>query len=156
MPFHDDLDGAYDIDGLCDDYLNWPAPKQRRVLYLDGEIPAPTMQERARAIAGFDPPDDLDEWFRLVTPDLQDHSTPDLSTMDGQARLEPYLTDVDVVVIANLSTLCRTGVENEAESWLPVQGWLLVLRRRGIRVMVIHHAGKSGLQRGTSRREDVL
>jgi len=37
-----------------------------------------------------------------------------------------------------------------------VQGWLLVLRRRGISVMVIHHAGKSGLQRGTSRREDVL
>ena len=71
-------------------------------------------------------------------------------------RLEPHLADVDVVVIDNLSTLCRTGVENEAESWLPVQGWLLGLRRRGMSVLVVHHAGKGGRQRGTSRREDVL
>jgi putative DNA primase/helicase len=30
------------------------------------------------------------------------------------------------------------------------------LRRRGISVLIIHHAGKDGQQRGTSRREDVL
>ena len=137
-------------------YLDWHAPKQRRVLYLDGEMPAPTMQERARAIAGFNPPNNLDDWFRLVTPDLQEHGMPDISTKEGQARLEPHLADVDVVVIDNLSTLCRTGVENEAESWLPVQGWLLELRRYGMSVLVVHHAGKGGKQRGTSRREDVL
>lgn len=138
------------------DYLNWSAPEQRRVLYLDGEMPAPTMQERARAIVGFNPPNNLDEWFRLATPDLQEHGMPDISTQEGQMRLEPHLADVDVVVIDNLSTLCRTGVENEAESWLPVQGWLLGLRRRGMSVLVVHHAGKGGRQRGTSRREDVL
>ena len=33
---------------------------------------------------------------------------------------------------------------------------MLSLRRRGISVLVDHHAGKSGLRRGTSRREDVL
>ena len=60
------------------------------------------------------------------------------------------------MVLDNLSTLCRSGVENEAESWLPVQGWLLGLRQRGISALLVHHAGKSGLQRGTSRREDVL
>ena len=32
----------------------------------------------------------------------------------------------------------------------------LGLRRRGISVLLIHHAGKGGMQRGTSRREDVL
>ena len=30
------------------------------------------------------------------------------------------------------------------------------LRRRGISVLIVHHAGKGGQQRGTSRREDVL
>ena len=30
------------------------------------------------------------------------------------------------------------------------------MRRRGISVLFIHHAGKGGQQRGTSRREDVL
>jgi putative DNA primase/helicase len=46
--------------------------------------------------------------------------------------------------------------DNDAESWGPIQEWLLKLRRRGISVFVVHHAGKGGQQRGTSRREDVL
>ena len=50
----------------------------------------------------------------------------------------------------------RTGRENEAEGWLPVQDWALGHRRAGRSVLFIHHAGKGGLQRGTSRREDVL
>jgi putative DNA primase/helicase len=34
--------------------------------------------------------------------------------------------------------------------------WLLSLRHRGVAVILIHHAGKSGKQRGASRREDLL
>ena len=67
-----------------------------------------------------------------------------------------YLDDVKLVVIDNLSTLCNYGKENESESWLPVQKWLLDLRRRGIACLIVHHAGKSGQQRGTSRKEDIL
>jgi putative DNA primase/helicase len=52
--------------------------------------------------------------------------------------------------------LCRSGKENEGEGWLPVQEWALRLRQRGIAVLFVHHAGKGGAQRGTSRREDVL
>ena len=37
-----------------------------------------------------------------------------------------------------------------------MQRWLLSLRRRGKGALLIHHAGKGGQQRGTSRREDVL
>ena len=39
---------------------------------------------------------------------------------------------------------------------MPVLDWLLELRRCGMSVLVGHHAGKGGKQRGTSRREDVL
>src|SRR5262249_11626599 len=49
-----------------------------------------------------------------------------------------------------------SGRENEAESWLPVQAWLLKLRREGRAVIIVHHAGKGKSQRGTSRREDIL
>ena len=65
-------------------------------------------------------------------------------------------TGVDLIVVDHLSAFCRTGIENEGAAWLPVQSWLLSLRRRGLSVLLIHHAGKSGVQRGTSRREDVL
>ncbi len=114
------------------------------------------MQDRSRAIAGLDPPEDLNAWFEVITPDLQEGVMPDLSTKEGQARLEPHLAGVKLVVVDHISAFCRTGVENEAESWLPMQAWILDLRRRGISVLLIHHDGKSGLQRGTSRREDVL
>jgi putative DNA primase/helicase len=37
-----------------------------------------------------------------------------------------------------------------------MQNWLLRLRRQGLSVLLIHHAGVNGRQRGTSRREDAL
>ncbi len=59
-------------------------------------------------------------------------------------------------MLDNLSSLCRSGKENEADSWQPVQDFLLRMRRKGVSVLLVHHAGKGGQQRGTSRREDVL
>lgn len=49
-----------------------------------------------------------------------------------------------------------SGVENEGESWIPVQDWALRQRRKGKAVIFIHHANKNNRQRGTSRREDIL
>lgn len=95
-------------------------------------------------------------FLRLLNPDLIDGPMPDISSTEGQAVIEPHLAETEFVVIDNLSTLCRSGRENESGSWGPVQGWLLDLRRRGITVLVVHHSGKNGGQRGTSRREDVL
>jgi putative DNA primase/helicase len=37
-----------------------------------------------------------------------------------------------------------------------VQEWALARRREGRAVLFVHHAGKGGQQRGTSRKEDVL
>ena len=50
----------------------------------------------------------------------------------------------------------RSGKENEAESWAPIQNWALRQRTQGKSILFIHHSGKGGQQRGTSRREDVL
>jgi putative DNA primase/helicase len=58
--------------------------------------------------------------------------------------------------VDNISMLCRSGKENEAEAWLPVQGWALRQRAQKRSVLFIHHSGKGGAQRGTSKREDVL
>jgi putative DNA primase/helicase len=37
-----------------------------------------------------------------------------------------------------------------------MQNWLLKLRRQSVAVLLVHHAGTNGRQRGTSRREDAL
>lgn len=139
--------------------FRWQAPKPRRVLYLDGEMPANTMQERLAAIvAGYELEPPEPEWLRLITPDLQGlgRRMPNLATQEGQTALQPHLEGVELVVLDNLATLARAGRENDAEGWLPVQEWMLAMRQRGISVCAIHHAGKGGQQRGTSSREDVL
>lgn len=137
--------------------FNWRAPMPKRTLYVDGEMPATSMQNRLGALVSgmAAPPHTLDN-LAIITPDLQPCPMPDLSTMSGQMMLEPYLKGVDMVVLDNIATLCRTGKENESQSWQTMQAWLLELRRRGITVLLIHHAGKSGDQRGTSAREDIM
>lgn len=112
--------------------FSWRAPMPKKVLYVDGEMPATAMQNRLKAIiSGMAvPPQTLDN-LALISPDLQPCPMPDLSTVSGQAALEPFLKDVDMVVLDNIATLCRTGKENESQSWQVMQSWLLDLRRRG-------------------------
>ena len=137
--------------------FNWRAPMPKRTLYVDGEMPAIAMQTRLAAlISGVAAPSHTKKNLAIITPDLQPCLMPDLSTISGQMMLEPYLKGVDMVVLDNIATLCRTGKENESQSWQIIQSWLLDLRRRGITVLLIHHAGKSGDQRGTSAREDIM
>jgi putative DNA primase/helicase len=135
--------------------LRWSAPRQRRVLYIDGEMPLVSLQERLRAISmGFG--DGIpNDGFRILAAD-QIESGINLGSFEGQRSLEPLLHDVDLLILDNLSTLCTTGSEIASDAWVPMQNWLLQLRRQGIAVLLIHHAGTNGRQRGTSRREDAL
>jgi hypothetical protein len=138
-------------------FLRWSAPRPRKVLYIDGELPASTLKDRVGlVIEALNGPVPAAGAFRLLTPDFQDRPMPDLATAAGQRLVEPLLADVDLVVVDNLSALCRTGNENEGEGWAPIQEWTLGLRRRRKTVLLIHHAGKNKTQRGTSKREDLL
>jgi hypothetical protein len=138
-------------------FLRWTAPRARNVLYVDGELPAKTVQERsAMILAGMEGSEPSPGTFRIITPDFQERPMPDLATREGQEILEPCLAGVDLLIVDNLSALCRDANENEGEGWLPVQDWALGLRRRGMSVLFLHHAGKNKSQRGTSRREDLL
>lgn len=150
------LSVAYAVASGCD-LLGWHAPSKRRVLYIDGELPARVLQSRMALIVGaFDGEPDPDG-FRILTPDLQPNGVmPNLSDYAGQAAIDVYADHADLIIIDNLSTMARGGKENEGESWLPVQEWALRHRAQGRAVLFIHHAGKGGQQRGASRREDVL
>jgi hypothetical protein len=150
------LSVAYAVSSACD-LLGWHAPSKRRVLYIDGELPARVLQSRlALIVRAFDGEPNPDG-FRILTPDLQPNGVmPNLSDPAGQAMIDLYADEAELIIIDNLSTLARGGKENEGESWLPVQEWALRHRAKGRAVLFIHHAGKGGQQRGASRREDVL
>jgi KaiC/GvpD/RAD55 family RecA-like ATPase len=138
-------------------FARWSAPQPRKVLYLDAELPGVTMQQRLLMHCPDTEP--APGFLRVFTPDLlpDGRALPDLSTPAGQDEIDGMIEpDTEVLILDNLSAWARSGRENEAESWVPVQEWMLRLRRRGIAVLVVHHAGKSGSQRGTSKREDAL
>jgi putative DNA primase/helicase len=135
--------------------LRWSTQRQRNVLYVDGEMPLVSLQERLKAISvpfGTDIPNDA---FRILAADQIDGGI-NLSTGEGQRSLEPLLKNVDLLILDNLSTLCTATSESASDAWVPIQNWLLKLRRRGVAVLLVHHAGTNGRQRGTSRREDAL
>ena len=138
-------------------YLKWTAKKPRRVLHVCGEMPAADLKERfEKVVAATNDKPPEPGFFRIISADLHERGISDLATPQGQAAMDAALGDADVIIFDNVSTLFRTGQENELESWVPVQNWLLKLRREGRAVVIIHHSNKAKAQRGTSKREDVL
>jgi putative DNA primase/helicase len=122
---------------------------------VDGEMPLVSLQERLRAISATMETDIPNDGFRMLAAD-QVETGIKLGTEEGQQSIEPLLDGVDLLILDNLSTLCTTGSESAGDAWVPMQNWLLRLRRQGISVLLVHHAGTNGRQRGTSRREDAL
>jgi hypothetical protein len=139
------------------EFLAWQASKSRGVLHLDGEMPAIVLKERLQQIKAGNSGIAPKAPYLFITPDFQNYGMPDLATKEGQSLIEPFITPgIDLIIVDNISTLVRSGQENVAEDWLPIQEWALQLRAKGKSVLFIHHSGKNGNQRGTSRREDVL
>ena len=138
------------------DLLGWTCPETGRVLYIDGELPGSSLQERLtrfrRSPSGM---------FHVLCRDtfqLRRQQMPDLGEAEGRRELDRIIDQCapDLIIFDSISTLVRSGVENEADSWSPMQDWLLKHRWRGRTVLLIHHEGRSGKPRGTSKREDVL
>lgn len=141
-------------------FLRWSNPTDvgaHKVLLLDGEMPAAALKHRLQHVIDASehaPP--MPDYFRIAASDLTRDGLPDLADPAAQNFYADVVGDADLIVVDNLSTLCRSYKENEADSWVPIQNWLLTLRRQDKSALIIHHAGKSGVQRGSSRKEDAL
>jgi putative DNA primase/helicase len=134
-------------------FLAWQAPKPREVLLVDGETPAATLRERVHAAIGdrkIEP-----GMLKVLSGDLAEDGIRSLGSPALQAELDPVLAAADLVILDNLSSLSES-VHDDSVGWKPIEDWLLRLRRRGHSVLLVHHAGRNGAQRGTSRREDLL
>jgi putative DNA primase/helicase len=135
--------------------LRWSAPRQGRVLYVDGEMPLVSLQERIRAISLEPRAEVANDAFKILAADHTESGI-SIGSEEGQRAIDPLLSGIDLVIFDNLSTLCSNSGESASDAWVPMQNWLLKLRRKGIAVLLVHHAGTNGRQRGTSRREDAL
>lgn len=138
-------------------FLNWTAPQASPVVYVDGEMADEDIQLWLKETASLDGMNPLEKgYFNLIAADRQDRNIPSLSTLAGQKMLREQIGEAKILFLDNISCLFRGGDEKEATDWESAQEWLISLRREGISVVLGHHDGKSGLQRGTSKREDPL
>ena len=124
-----------------------------KVLYVDGEMPPDLMRDRAQ---GLERGNDQLEFLNHLILFERTGRVLNIANPEVQQALTAHCVanNVKVLILDNLSTLASGMKENEADSWEQLNPWLLDLRRRKIAVVIVHHAGRSGEMRGTSKRED--
>lgn len=144
--------------------LDLHAEEPSRVLYIDGEMREVDIQSRFRMISKglrINPQmslagQDRGGGLTLICADGQDSYLPRVDTVEGQAAIEPYVAEADVVVFDSRSTLFDSEGEKDPTAWQPAQDYLLSLRRQGKTAVLIHHANRQGGARGISKTEDIL
>ena len=133
----------------------WQAHETVQVAYLDSEMPAEDIRSRVTGLGL-----DENENFHLLNHELLFERTGKVVNVNNltiQKAITRYCVanKIQVFIIDNLSTSAYGMRENEADSWEQMNRWLLELRREKISVIIIHHAGRAGNMRGTSKREDA-
>ena len=142
-----------------DEFLAWKIKKHCRVLIVDGEMPLWRLQSRLRYIGA-----ENDLLTLLPSEALFRNGDPlNLNELDQQARVLRLLEELreknqnpDVLIFDNLSSLASGGDENSNSDQDVIQQFWITLRHLGYTVLVVHHSGKGGDQRGASRRTDLM
>jgi hypothetical protein len=135
--------------------LGFNAPQPVRVVYVDGEMDSREIQERFAMLRNLLQVRS-NATLTIVAADWQEAYLPRVDTAIGQALVEPFVDNADVVIFDNRSCLVDPEGEKDAAAWQPMQDYLLSLRRRGKAVLMAHHSNRMGSARGHSKAEDLL
>jgi AAA domain len=134
----------------------WRARHTCRVLYVDGEMSADELRSRNQMLRG-----KQGEVMFLSHQIIFDRTRKAVCLSDPAQQTELTALcegkGIDVLILDNISCLFRGIEENSADDWRDrIENWLLDLRRRGIAVVIVAHAGRNtATMRGTSKREDA-
>jgi len=130
------------------------------VLIVDGEMTLSTLKERrtlaANLPAALKPLDLISNEHMHASTGLAVNLAEENWRMAFLEFIRATGDRWDVIVFDNLSAFLPGLKENDMDAWAPINQFLLELRWMGKCVIFVHHAGKSGEQRGTSAREDAL
>lgn len=140
-------------------FLGWVNNRKWKTYYIDGEMGRRNLATRLKQIAGREQSKFANAWLRLFTFENCENETMWNMSMPGdQMKYSELIKDAEVVIIDNLLS-CSTpvdGRDDDLRQWQRLQPWLVKLRAEGKTVILIHHAGKSGEQLGTSARENIV
>jgi hypothetical protein len=138
--------------------MGWKSEKKFNVLYLDGEMDLDDLQTRLALLVKMYGLNDISENLHFLTPDEQECEMINIGSKEGQAVIDQKIieADIDLIIVDNFSTLANGIDENNSKDWDIVQKWMLSWKRRGKAILGIHHAGKNDMQRGSSKKEDIM
>ena len=135
-------------------FLGWEIHKKTSVLYVDGEMAKVEIKERFDHLSDYH----LDNLFILSSemlyrdgkPICLDNLNDQLAIDNVLEKLEQEKSRPQILILDNLSTLRRGINENDNNEAQQLLDWLVSLRHKQYTVIVVHHSGKSGQQRGAS------
>jgi putative DNA primase/helicase len=138
----------------------WGSGSGMPVAYLDGEMRAIGFQSRLRLLhARNQDPESIrkvQQNLHIISRDFAKDVIGSIDQVEGQRRIDALIPDeVKLIVIDNLSAWTSGGRE-DGGSWATIKSWLIEKRLQGKSVLLVHHTGKNGKQRGSSAHEDLL
>ena len=140
----------------------WETETRTSCMYLDGEMSKYWLQSRVIALLNGLPRDEKAARLKFLSSDYMRSNvktSPKLTNPKWRKAILDYLIknqDIRLLIIDNLSCLTPGLDENLKKDWDDIGQWLFDLRALEVAVILIHHTGKGGEQRGTSAREDAL
>ena len=134
----------------------WECITPVNTMFLDAELAHDDVVDRFSPLLGKTKKAELYIHSSAVDAD-KGYKAPALEDEKWREGFKKHLIDLGVrfFVIDNISSI-TVDDENAKDVWAPINQWLISLRHAGITTFIIHHAGKSGDQRGTSGREDNM
>jgi len=128
----------------------WKSLINKKLLFVEGE--QGEVQFKERLGCAFEPGSAKNN-VKVLSAAVHGAPLPDLSTKEGQEAIEPYLSNMDVVVIDNINALAKGALGSDPESCAQFNAWINALSMRGITVIVLHHASRGGDSFGSSTKE---
>lgn len=139
-------------------FLKWQAPMARKVAYFDGEMGEQELKDRILKVDDGAANSISADGIRFHTFEhCPDQIMWNLGEPAQQELYDEVAHGCDLIIIDNVSTCVRQRKgEGDKDSWLRVAQWAAKKRSERKAVLFVHHAGKTGTQRGASDREDLL
>ena len=130
------------------------------VAYLDGEMRAIGFQRRLRLLHARNSDEAsirrVNQNLHIISRDYAEDVIGSIDQVEGQQRIDALIPDdTQLIVVDNLSAWTSGGRE-DGGSWATIKAWLIAKRLQGTSVLLVHHTGKNGKQRGSSAHEDLL
>jgi len=137
----------------------WGCGKTSNVLYIDGEMTIDAIQERiSRLNAGKDMKTCPSDFYVYAESYAYTKGLYRASLLNDTWRSKVkdmcLKYKVGLLVLDNLSSLAPGIDENDKMQFDAVNRWLLEMRFHKLAIVMTHHVGKSGSQRGTTAHED--